>query len=57
MQPVITEPTTEQPARDFRQRRIDHAEMLRTHRDLKQRRQDAHAKRRHIRSTIPITLV
>ena len=48
---------TELPVRDSRQIRIDHAEMLRDHRDQKQRRREQHAKRRSIRSIIPIVLI
>jgi hypothetical protein len=45
------------PARDERQRRINHCEMLASHKARIQRRREWHAKRRFIRKAIPTTLV
>ncbi|MCU0751477.1 MAG: hypothetical protein MUF86_00370 [Akkermansiaceae bacterium] len=43
--------------RDFRQRRIDHAEMLGGHKAEKQRRRELHAKRKFTRSIPPNVLI
>jgi hypothetical protein len=45
------------PERDFRQRRIDHAEMLASHKARIARRRELHGKRKFIRKAIPTTLV
>jgi hypothetical protein len=45
------------PERDPRQVRIDHAEMLASHKARIQRRREWHAKRRFIRKVIPINLI
>jgi hypothetical protein len=48
---------TSPPARDKRQRHLDHAEMLAGHKATKQRRRELHSKRKYIRSITAQTLV
>jgi hypothetical protein len=45
------------PTRDERQRRIDHAEMLTSHKERIARRREWHRKRKFLNSVIPITLL